>query len=72
MARMPSMRFNRTATGYVAGGGVEYRGHSCWLGSSNIGAGTWAKDGNTVNDDAFHTVRVGLNYHLQPNYEPLK
>ena len=26
----------------------------------------------TVNDDAYHTVRLGLNYHIAPAYEPLK
>jgi outer membrane immunogenic protein len=28
--------------------------------------------GFKVEDDAFHTVRVGLNYHILPAYESLK
>ena len=33
---------------------------------------TMAADLNTVSDDAFHTVRVGLNYWISPATVPLK
>jgi outer membrane immunogenic protein len=76
-----------TATGYVLGGGWEYKFSPAWsvkaeyqyinLGqtdperSSTIGH-TYSSIGGIVRDDAFHTVRAGLNYHVQPAYEPLK
>ena len=77
-------------TGYVLGGGVEYKFNPSWslkaeyqylnfgkhdpaLVSGPRGApATMAADANVVGDDAFHTVRVGLNYWLNPVYLPLK
>jgi outer membrane immunogenic protein len=72
-----------TATGYVVGGGYEYKLSPVWsvkaeyqyinLGKNdptfeNLKASQFVR----VNEDAFHTVRIGLNYHLVPVYEPLK
>jgi outer membrane immunogenic protein len=69
---------NETVTGYVLGGGYEYRFRPAWSLKAeyqyiNLGKND-PTDGNTfrVNDDAFHTVRIGLNYHMLPSYEPLK
>ncbi len=77
---------SRTATGYVVGGGVEYSVNPAWslkaeyqyinLGKNDLTNPTFPSDPYssfaTVHDDAFHTVRVGLNYHVAPSYEPLK
>jgi len=35
-------------------------------------AETASADGFHVNDDAYHTVRIGLNYHVGSSYEPMK
>jgi outer membrane immunogenic protein len=76
-----------TATGYVLGGGYEYKFNRAWSLKAeyqyiNLGKNEPTLDGVTVskasggdvkvNEDAFHTLRVGLNYHIQPGYEPLK
>lgn len=73
-----------TATGYVLGGGVEYKVTPSWslkgeyqyinLGKNDptLAGASYSGDGGTVNDDAFHTFRVGLNYHVGSVYEPLK
>jgi len=70
-------------TGYVVGGGVEYRFAPCWsakveyqyidLGTQTI-TGV-ASDGsvdylNVYNN--FSTVKVGINYHFLSDYVPLK
>jgi outer membrane immunogenic protein len=70
-----------TETGFTVGAGIEYKVNPAWsvkaeyqfidLGSvvltSNIpGVGTRQIDNN------FNTVRLGLNYHVLPAYEPLK
>ncbi len=34
--------------------------------------GSYAAVGTKLDDDAFHTVRLGVNYRLVPAYEPLK
>jgi outer membrane immunogenic protein len=73
-----------TATGYVLGGGWEYRFSPAWSAKAeyqyiNLGKNdpvtsigvTFSSAGGIVRDDAFHTARVGLNYHLLPGYEPL-
>jgi outer membrane immunogenic protein len=74
------------ATGYVLGGGLEYKVNPSWslkgeyqyinLGKNDPAAPSGTAfsyfPGNVVNDDAFHTVRLGLNYHVAPAYEPLK
>jgi outer membrane immunogenic protein len=77
---------NPTVTGYVLGGGVEYK---FWrdlavkveyqyvnLGKNNPvdttnGTGTYTANGGTIRDDAFNTVRVGLNWWPFGNYVPL-
>lgn len=65
-----------TANGYVLGGGVEYAFAPNWSAKLeyqyiNLGkndpanaAGTPLSSfvGTTIHDDAFHTVRIGLNY----------
>jgi outer membrane immunogenic protein len=74
-----------TATGYVAGGGVEYRINAALsvkgeyqyinLGRNNpvdVSLGLYAAFGGTVREDAFHTLRAGLNWYPFPAYEPLK
>jgi outer membrane immunogenic protein len=73
-----------TATGYVLGGGYEYKFTPAWSLKAeyqyiNLGKNDPTFDGFLlsdqgikVNDDAFHTLRVGLNYHIAPGYEPLK
>jgi outer membrane immunogenic protein len=81
---------NETATGYVLGGGYEYKINPAWSLNAeyqyiNLGktipvgvspspfVGVPVNDrGAKVDDDAYHTVRIGLNYHLLPGYEPLK
>jgi len=80
-------KIDRTATGYVVGGGLEYKFSSAWSLKSeyqyiNLGENdphyvsnndSYKGDGNTVNDDVFHTVRIGLNYKLGgTSYQPLK
>jgi outer membrane immunogenic protein len=77
-----------TKTGYVLGGGLEYSLTPAWslkgeyqylhLGSEKL-SGTAAADtgedvttGSAKFEDNFHTVRVGLNYHIHQGYEPLK
>jgi outer membrane immunogenic protein len=76
---------NDTGTGFVLGGGVEYKIYPRWslkteyqyidLGSQNI-AQAGSLIGSTARtkevDTNLHTVRVGLNYQIQPTYEPLK
>ena len=77
---------NPTVTGYVLGGGVEYK---FWrdlsvkveyqyvnLGKNNpvdiaTGTGTYTANGGALRDDAFNTVRVGLNWWPFGNYVPL-
>lgn len=77
-----------TATGYTAGGGMEFKVAPAWslkaeyqyinLGINDpvrpgVGTyGSFASAGTVLRDDAFHTVRLGLNYHPGQSYEPLK
>jgi outer membrane immunogenic protein len=71
----------------VVGGGYEYKFNQAWSVKAeyqyiNLGRNdptfsgsslcTPARFGADCVDDAFHTVRVGLNYHIHPAYEPLK
>lgn len=78
--------FSGTATGYVLGGGLEYKITPAWsvkaeyqyinLGKNDpVSAGGFAFTSlptTTLDDDAYHTVRVGLNYHFGQGFEPLK
>jgi outer membrane immunogenic protein len=85
----PDFRYvcNKTATGYVAGGGLEYKFAPAWSAKIeyqylNFGKNdpvrpdgrTWGSFApfGTIEEDAFHTVRFGLNYHVSPGYEQLK
>jgi outer membrane immunogenic protein len=67
---------SRTASGYAIGGGVEYALTGAWsvkaeyqylnFGNRNLTGtqGAYTGVGGTVRDDAFHTVRLGLNYRF--------
>ncbi len=72
-------------TGYVLGGGLEYQVAPAWsikaeyqylnLGKSDPVYHNFPWSGFTgakVEDDAFHTVRAGINYHIGNTYESLK
>ncbi len=72
-------------TGYVLGGGFEYKvkrdlSLKVEYQYVNLGkndpadpvAGTYSANGGTVRDDAFNTVRVGVNYFPFTAREPLK
>lgn len=75
---------NDVETGFVVGGGLEYKIAPSWsikgeyqfidLGSQKL-TGSIADviplHSNDV-DNNFHTVRVGVNYHINQGYEPLK
>ena len=74
-----------TATGYVVGGGWEYKFSPAWSAKfeyqyMNLGRndpvdsffGSYAFNGGTVHDDAFQTLRVGVNYFFTPEYAPMK
>ena len=75
---------NDTVTGYVLGGGIEYKFNPSWSLKAeyqylNFGKNDPALVPNDAyyptppaSDDAFHTVRVGLNYWISPAYAPLK
>ncbi len=82
-----NFRYDDTATGYTVGGGVETKVSPNWslkveyqyinLGENNLkntvtGANLAADRGGPGGEDAFHTVRAGINYHFNKEYEPLK
>jgi outer membrane immunogenic protein len=70
-----------TQTGYVLGGGLEYKINPAWsikgeyqflsLDASDLNGAGPLNDGGTDRSEV-HTVRVGLNYHVGQGYEPLK
>jgi outer membrane immunogenic protein len=79
--------YNDTATGYVLGGGLEYKIAPAWsvkaeyqyidLGKNDLtnpaGLGLSRFTGYSIyKEDAFSTVRGGINYHFGSIYEPLK
>jgi outer membrane immunogenic protein len=77
------IKFNGIATGFTVGGGVEFMFSPAWsakfeyqfidLGRNDPAfAGTSICSAVKCEEDAFHTIRVGLNYHTRPAYEPLK
>jgi outer membrane immunogenic protein len=83
----PTQRFDGTATGYVLGGGVEYKFSPVWSAkveyqylnfgkndACGFGNGCFSDFANAgpQKDDDFHTVRLGLNYYFVPVYGPLK
>jgi outer membrane immunogenic protein len=67
-----------TATGYAVGGGLEYAFSPRWSGKAeyqyiNLGKDDLTNNGATASfDHDYNTVRLGLNYHVHPGYEPLK
>jgi outer membrane immunogenic protein len=76
---------NRTTAGYALGGGLEYKlnpaislkGEYQYINlgkndPADPGAGRFTANGGVVRDDAFHTVRAGLNWFPFPSYVPLK
>jgi outer membrane immunogenic protein len=76
---------NKVGTGYVVGGGVEYQLAPKWslkgeyqyfdLGKTSYSLDAAAATVYTAQFDArhaFNTIRVGVNYHFLPAYEPLK
>jgi outer membrane immunogenic protein len=80
-----SFSSNTTGTGYVVGGGVEYLVDPRWSLKAeyqyiDLGKDTIAADVAVINkwwgildrDHGYNTVRVGLNYHILPDYAPLK
>jgi outer membrane immunogenic protein len=80
--KIPGFSQSETQTGYVVGGGVEYKINPSWslkgeyqfisLDASDFnGVGPVAAFSNTDSTDV-HTVRLGLNYHVGHGYEPLK
>jgi outer membrane immunogenic protein len=75
-----------TKTGFVLGGGLEHKLNPAWsikaeyqyidLGSTKLSADAgdycaWAT-ASLKEDHAYHTIRVGLNYHIHDEYVPLK
>jgi outer membrane immunogenic protein len=74
---------SNVVTGYTLGGGVEYK---FWrdlsvkaeylyvnLGKNDpLGPPSYSSVGGTVREDAFNTVRVGLNWWPFPAYQPMK
>jgi len=81
-------RFDTTATGYVLGGGLEYKFTPAWsvkaeyqyinfgkndpFDVSGNGFGTLSSNTGVLQDDDYHTFRVGVNYYFVPVYGPLK
>jgi outer membrane immunogenic protein len=75
-----------TAIGYAVGGGAEFKFSPAWsakfeyqfinLGRNDpVDAGGFSVCADPrvkCEDDAFQTLRVGLNYHFVRGYEPLK
>lgn len=75
------------ATGYTIGGGIEYKLSPAWsvkaeyqyidLGKSDLSATTagwplYSAYYHPIKEDAFNTIRVGINYQVGGVYEPLK
>lgn len=79
-------RANDVSTGWVVGGGVEYKIAPAWsvkgeyqfidLGRNDPESAAGVKlssfPGVIVHDDEFHTIRFGVNYHFGQDYAPLK
>jgi outer membrane immunogenic protein len=78
---------SETKTGYVLGGGVEHLLNPHWsvkaeyqyidLGSDKLSTTAAANSVNEATgtldaEHAYHTVRLGVNYHLHEEYAPLK
>ncbi len=83
-----SLSRNNVDVGYAVGGGIEYKIGGAWsvkaeyqyidLGAYRLSASASDAYGDTQTvksnsiSDAIHTVRVGLNYHVNDVYAPLK
>ncbi len=79
-------KYDAVASGYVLGGGLEYRFSPAWsvkaeyqylnLGKNDPCAfGTCFSDpghAGAQKEDDYHTARLGLNYHIGGEYGPLK
>jgi outer membrane immunogenic protein len=76
---------SNTETGWTAGGGLEYKFNPAWsfkVEYQFIDLGSISRTGPLVlpvsydmrghEDVQFHTIRIGVNYHILPAYEPLK
>jgi outer membrane immunogenic protein len=78
---------DETETGYVVGGGVEYKFNPSWslkaeyqfidLGSEKLSGTSYgyycaSATASLKADHSYETVRVGLNYHFGNTYQPLK
>jgi outer membrane immunogenic protein len=80
----PVFAKDTTATGYVLGAGFDYKLSPVWsvraeyqyinFGKNDpeVAGIPFSAAGGIVRDDAFHTVRFGVNYHLVDGYAPLK
>jgi outer membrane immunogenic protein len=78
------LKRDQTETGYVVGGGVEYKFTPAWsvkgeyqyidFGSQKMaGVGVFAPFlGSKEIDTSINTIRLGLNYHIHQDYVPLK
>jgi outer membrane immunogenic protein len=78
--------FDGTAAGYTVGAGVEYKITPAWSVKGefqyvNLGQNNACGGGSCFNalfnvagqpDDDYSTVRIGVNYHFLPVFEPLK
>ena len=86
-AGQAAFAFNKSGveTGYAVGGGLEHKITPAWSIKAeyqyiNLGAVTlnnvyfgWPDYSNSLKvENDFHTVRIGLNYHVGQGYEPLK
>lgn len=84
-AGINDFKFSGTATGWVAGGGYEYKFGPAWslkaeyqfidLGRNDpilAPFGSACPLGPKCEADAFHTLRVGINYHFGTGDVPLK
>ncbi len=78
-----AFKFDGVAAGYVLGGGLEYKLDPAWslkaeyqyinLGKNDPTTGSGITQSFwKVNDDAFNTARLGLNYHFGVAGESLK
>jgi outer membrane immunogenic protein len=70
--------FTDTQTGYVLGGGVEYKFNPAWsvkgeyqFISLDANDATGPLSGGATDRSEVHTLRVGVNYHLGQGYDPL-